>query len=135
MQRNFQKTFPWLISEKVYLPLCRFSNRMMTPRLKNGRSKTSVVNILLPFNKPLIAHFQQFSKRLSDFKHSYLSPMATKIKNNIPKLKLDHWQSKNISFLKILLLLCIFCLIKQRYFAYSTETYHLQDLTKQNMNT
>ena len=39
-----------------------------------------------------------------------------KIKTNISKFKLAHWQSKHISFLKNPLLLCISHLIKQEYF-------------------
>ena len=39
-----------------------------------------------------------------------------KVKTNISKFKLAHWQFKHISFLKNPLLLCISCLIKQEYF-------------------
>ena len=42
------KNVSWLISEKVYLPLCKFSNRMMTSGLNNGQSKTGVVNMSTP---------------------------------------------------------------------------------------
>ena len=35
--------FPWLISQMVYLPLSKFSNRMIKFELNNERSKAGVV--------------------------------------------------------------------------------------------
>ena len=46
---------------------------------------------LTHIDKPFFRHFRKFSKHLSDFKHSYLSHMTTKIKTNTSKLKLTHW--------------------------------------------
>ena len=47
-KRNFQNKIPWLIFKRVYLYLCKFSSRMMTPGLNNGRSNTGVVNMSAP---------------------------------------------------------------------------------------
>ena len=44
-KRDFQKNFPWEIFEKIFLPLCKFSNRMMTSGLNNGRSEIGIVNM------------------------------------------------------------------------------------------
>ena len=69
-------------------------------------------------DKPFFAHFGEFSKRLSGFKHSYLSQMTTKNAPNISKFKLAHCLPKNVS---ILLLLCILRFIKQEYFFWVTR--------------
>ena len=47
-KKNFQKMFPWLIYEKVYLPVYKFLTRMMISGLNNGRSKTGAVNMCTP---------------------------------------------------------------------------------------
>ena len=65
----------------------------------------------LTFSKPFLAYLGQFSKRLSHFKHSYLSQMTAKIKNSVSQFKFAHWQSKNISFTEIPLLLSILRLL------------------------
>ena len=43
--RTIPKHFPWVISEKVYLPVSNLSNRMMTSGLNNRRSKTLLANM------------------------------------------------------------------------------------------
>ena len=48
--------------------------------------------------------------------HSNSQIGQKKVKTIISKFKFAHQQSKHISFLKIHLLLCILCLIKQEYF-------------------
>ena len=42
------KKFSWRISKKVYLPVSKFSNRMITSGLNNGRLNTSDVNMSTP---------------------------------------------------------------------------------------
>ena len=41
-------SFPWLVSERVYLPKCKVSNRLMTSELNNGQWKADVVNMSIP---------------------------------------------------------------------------------------
>ena len=48
-KRDFQKIFLWLISKKVYLLLCKFSNRMMTSGVNNwGSQRQGLFICLLP---------------------------------------------------------------------------------------
>ena len=49
--REISKTiFPWFIFLKVYLSVSKFSNRMITPGLNNGRSETGDFNISTHLN-------------------------------------------------------------------------------------
>ena len=47
---DFQNIFPRLIFNIFHLPVFKFSNRMITFGLNNGRSKTGVVNMFTPLN-------------------------------------------------------------------------------------
>ena len=51
--------FPSLIFKRVYLPFSKFSNRMITSELNNGRSKTDVVLM----STPPLGKFRFFSVR------------------------------------------------------------------------
>ena len=44
------------------------------------------VRFFTHIDKPFFAHFGEFSKRLSEFKHSYLSQMTTKNDNQFIKI-------------------------------------------------
>ena len=44
------KFFSWLISRKVYLPVSKFSSRLIKSEINNGRSKAGVVNMSTPLN-------------------------------------------------------------------------------------
>ena len=46
--KRLLKHFPWLTSEKVYLPLYRLSNTVITCGLNNAGSKNGVVNMSTP---------------------------------------------------------------------------------------
>ena len=81
----------------------------------SSKCHISHIQFLTFIGKPCFTHFRQFSKRLSDFKYSYLSQRQQKVKPNGSKSQLAQWQSKNVLFLKILPLLCILCLIKQEH--------------------
>ena len=42
---DFQNIFAWLIFKIFHLPVYKFSNRMISSGLNNGRSKTGAVNV------------------------------------------------------------------------------------------
>ena len=46
--QGFPKNFPWLISLKVYLPPCKFLNRIVKSGHNNGRAKSGAVNMSTP---------------------------------------------------------------------------------------
>ena len=81
---------------------------------------SSVVFIMSGSSLTLISHFFLI---FENFQNTYLTlnihisaKWQPKIKINISKFKLAHWQFKPIWILKIPLLLFILCLIKQEYF-------------------
>ena len=55
------------------------------------RCDVSRISHFTYIGKPFFAHFGQFTKRLSDFKHLHLNQMITKIKTNTEKWKLTKW--------------------------------------------
>ena len=63
--------------------------------IEDGESGICWVNwrtdVTTHIDKPFFTHFEQFSKRLFDFNHSYLSQITIKLKTNISKFKLAHW--------------------------------------------
>ena len=86
---------------KIYFELLLLSNVVL---LICGSVFTYIDKLFFP-------HFGQFSERLYDFKHSYLSQ---KLKSYI-KIEVSSLAAKNISFLKNPVLLCISRLMKQEY--------------------
>ena len=81
----------------------------------------SHIRVFSHIGKPFFPYYGQFLKRLSDFKHSYLSQMTSRNLRQYFKLQVSSLVVKNISILKIRLLLCILCLIKQEYFSWVTR--------------
>ena len=49
--KDFQEKCPCLTFEKVYLPVSRFGNKMITARLNDARPKTGVVSMSTPLNE------------------------------------------------------------------------------------